>query len=242
MKKFTLIELLVVVAIIGILVTLLLPSLAKARHTAYQTVCVSNQSQLYRSTVIYTDDNNGGLMPYQTESTSPYTQVNPHNNYYLRFTQKGSPAANHGLLYKQGYIDSAKVFYCPGYKASGQTRSLSDHDHYLSNGIYPTQEEFQLLSGIDKVRGSYFFNPYGEVKTYTRLSEFDSSLILFTDLLRNNTLSHGPLGKNWVVCKGDGSLTVAKSKAAYSIIFSSDVNNTWANYDTALEKLTEAVQ
>jgi len=112
----------------------------------------------------------------------------------------------------------------------------------LNNGVYPTQEEFQVLSGINRIRGSYYFNPYGQTKNYTRLSEFDSSLVIFTDLLRNNTLSHGTLGKNWVVTRGDGSITIAKSKPVYSIAFSSDVNNSWADYKSALEKLTEAIQ
>ena len=46
MKRFTLIELLVVVGIIGILVTLLMPSLGKARKKAHIAVCLSNQHQL----------------------------------------------------------------------------------------------------------------------------------------------------------------------------------------------------
>jgi prepilin-type N-terminal cleavage/methylation domain-containing protein len=56
-KKFTLIELLVVVAIIGILVTLLMPSLGKARYRAQMAVCQSNLSQLVRVNLSYSASN-----------------------------------------------------------------------------------------------------------------------------------------------------------------------------------------
>jgi prepilin-type N-terminal cleavage/methylation domain-containing protein len=46
MKKFTLIELLVVVAIIGILMSMLLPSLKNARLASKRAVCVSNEKQI----------------------------------------------------------------------------------------------------------------------------------------------------------------------------------------------------
>ena len=52
--KFTLIELLVVIAIIGILATLLLPSLSRARLKALDVVCMSNQKQIGTSISIYT--------------------------------------------------------------------------------------------------------------------------------------------------------------------------------------------
>ncbi|MCM8543357.1 MAG: prepilin-type N-terminal cleavage/methylation domain-containing protein [Lentisphaeraceae bacterium] len=57
--KFTLIELLVVVAILGLLVSLLLPSLSNARLKTQQAVCLSNQHQLGLATISYTVDSNG---------------------------------------------------------------------------------------------------------------------------------------------------------------------------------------
>ena len=56
MKKFTLIELLVVVAIIGILASLLLPSLSNARRSAYVAVCKSNQTNMYKGYMIHSED------------------------------------------------------------------------------------------------------------------------------------------------------------------------------------------
>ena len=61
-KKFTLIELLVVVAIIGILASILLPSLSTARHKAKNAVCVSNIRQQGLALITYTVDNDGSYL------------------------------------------------------------------------------------------------------------------------------------------------------------------------------------
>lgn len=62
MKKFTLIELLIVIAIIGILLTLLLPSLSKARKAAHSAVCLSNLRSISQGFQIYSKMNNGGIL------------------------------------------------------------------------------------------------------------------------------------------------------------------------------------
>ncbi len=53
---FTLIELLVVVAIIALLISILLPSLSKARAQARTTLCASRISQLSKAILMYAED------------------------------------------------------------------------------------------------------------------------------------------------------------------------------------------
>ena len=45
-KKFTIIELLMIIAIIGVLASLLLPSMSRARAKVKQSVCLSNSKQI----------------------------------------------------------------------------------------------------------------------------------------------------------------------------------------------------
>jgi len=58
-KQFTLIELLVVIAIIGILASLLLPALDRAKDVAKRVKCQNNQRQICLATCVYADDHDG---------------------------------------------------------------------------------------------------------------------------------------------------------------------------------------
>lgn len=80
MKKpsFTLLELMIVIAIIGILITILLPSLSKARAHANAAVCMSNQKQVFIVTNFFMNSYDGKIPPVTNGNNStenPYTDM-----------------------------------------------------------------------------------------------------------------------------------------------------------------------
>jgi prepilin-type N-terminal cleavage/methylation domain-containing protein/prepilin-type processing-associated H-X9-DG protein len=77
---FTLVELLVVVAIIGVIISLLLPSLRKARLAAYETVCISNMHQWGIAMQMYVDANHGQLPQKGPDGSSVAQSLGPITN------------------------------------------------------------------------------------------------------------------------------------------------------------------
>jgi prepilin-type N-terminal cleavage/methylation domain-containing protein len=68
---FTLVELLVVIGIIALLISILLPTLSKARESAKISQCLSNQRQIAIAVIAYTNDNKGYF---------PSSALNPHRD------------------------------------------------------------------------------------------------------------------------------------------------------------------
>jgi len=62
-KGFTLIELLVVIAIIAMLMSILMPALARVREMAQRVVCGTNQSGLGKAMAVYAGNDDSGRFP-----------------------------------------------------------------------------------------------------------------------------------------------------------------------------------
>src|SRR3954464_5861354 len=62
-RAFTLVELLVVIGIIALLISILMPSLARARQSASLVACESNFKQVYTALSFYANENKG-LLPW----------------------------------------------------------------------------------------------------------------------------------------------------------------------------------
>src|SRR5687767_13462262 len=69
-RAFTLVELLVVVAVIGILSSLMLPAVQKARRAANGAVCLHNLRQLGAAAQLYWGDNENNPFPYKSGATN----------------------------------------------------------------------------------------------------------------------------------------------------------------------------
>jgi len=105
-RGFTLVELLVVIGIIALLISILLPTLARARESAKRTQCLSNLRQLGNAFQLYAITYKDG-MPIGYMSQKQFSYVINWNN------ANGTKVSQMGLLVLGNTLKAPKTYYCP---------------------------------------------------------------------------------------------------------------------------------
>lgn len=121
-KGFTLIELLVVIAIIALLLSVLMPSLAKAREHGKGMLCLSNLRQMAIASKVYAANNNDYFPPAYLRDPDLSDTLSINQNWDFTTVKDWTTmelVVEPGLLWNKE--TSEKVQQCPGYKGSSNT-------------------------------------------------------------------------------------------------------------------------
>ncbi len=258
-KGFTLVELLVVIAIIALLLSIVTPSLRKAREQAQRVICASNSRQAGIGLLTYAQNHDGKLIPNSDTNGNPGSVMAWHNviAYSPNYMSGGVHQPMHlAVLYELDLVDNPEVFYCPSHPRNMDYPLPYYYDFYTGNGAYtwgsyiPTIEHPELSGSHRLVRVSYNYWTHEQ----EQLERIRSHQLLMVDNLqhwrvvphrRGSNMSQPPMGVTAFFA--DGSVSFVTDSDNY--IFDPDLwipdgpfNNGPGNRSDAYREIVRRIQ
>jgi prepilin-type processing-associated H-X9-DG protein len=145
---FTIIELLVVLAVVMLLMSLLLPSLQKAKERARQTYCAGNLRQMGNGMMFYVNDNNGWLPNYRWRCITSYfppISTVTYSNETFHCPSHVSPGPTVAYYYFS-YAINSNIGYCGG---------INDHHGKIDRVKVPSMSVLLGENGEYNVPAAY---------------------------------------------------------------------------------------
>ena len=174
LRKFSLIELLVVVAIIGILSSLLLPSLGKAREKAKVAVCTNHLKQIAVANALYLDDSDGYFPAADAGTGKSWDDL---LGQYDGRNFSESDMTTGGQWGQQNWNIEPGIYACPL-----DSRSFTGYGNYTLRTYGPTQS-FVWPTGGEWVRGLGVIGFYNDNPDYSPHSRQISDISKTSDTI-----------------------------------------------------------
>jgi len=176
---FTLVELLVVIGIIALLISILLPSLSKAKEQAKRLACANNLRQFGNAVQMYAGESQG-LLPFVNATSGPLDRRGWLYQRSSLSTPPNQDDVKEGLLY--GYLKETRVYHCPSdpepYFIGAFPTAIHVLTSYTMNLCTGEQAKTYLPFKIHRYKATdvFFWEPDGSITGATTVWDDGASL------------------------------------------------------------------
>ncbi|HMP77220.1 MAG TPA: hypothetical protein PKE12_13070 [Kiritimatiellia bacterium] len=262
---FTLVEMLAVILVVFLLLSLLAPSLQRARDVSLTAVCLGNIRQIATAGFVQFSDNEGQVLREVEDNDigwrAPWRLYlvgagpNGQDHYMRTQLPNGTTVARSwGLLYRDTYVEDSRAFYCPSRERDESTTEIKHKDYWGAVGTGPVawRTRMNFSGAARRVSAGYQFNAYrieqisapdifGRMSGFTpqteRIPRYKQALVF--DMIRNTGAMSYHAGPAMNVALVDGS---ARTYPAQRLIgrINSGLNNAdenWNVFDLLMEDL-----
>jgi prepilin-type N-terminal cleavage/methylation domain-containing protein len=148
-RAFTLIEVLVVVAIIALLISILLPSLKRARDMSRAVVCQTNERHLITAFITYSVDNKGRFPGNRQDENADWLggdNGSPSKRIYGVMKNRGKQP-EWGTIFKKHMGGMTAAYSCPDDKTYRERAAKGESFHSYTANLLTSGAKPEMLAG-----------------------------------------------------------------------------------------------